>query len=208
MTEILPYPTLYDASQLADPVARFQRWLAEAKTRADILEPTAMTLATASATALPSARIVLLKEADAAGFVWYTNGESRKGTELRANPHAALCFHWMPMRKQVRVEGMVTPVPDEEADGYFAHRPRDSQIGAWASQQSRLLDTRATFEARIAEYTEKFSGAASVPRPPHWYGWRLVPERIEFWTERPYRLHDRELYLREEERWVMLRLYP
>ena len=199
---------LPDAPELiADPLARFHAWFAEAKEREDILEPTAMSLATATLEGLPSLRIVLLKEAAEDGFVWYTNAESRKGTELNANPHAALCFHWMPLRRQIRVEGPVVPVSEAESDAYFAGRARDSQIGAWASLQSRPLDTRETFEARIAEFEEKFAGK-DVPRPAVWHGWRLVPRRLEFWSERPYRLHERDIYTATYAGWALSHLYP
>ena len=203
----IPYPEPDAGSMLADPIARFGQWWQAAKDHGQILEPNAMTLALATPDGRPNARIVLLHKADADGFVFFTNSESRKGEMLKANPFAALCFHWMPMRKQVRVEGRAQQVSTEESDAYFASRRRESQIGAWASQQSRPLDARSTFEARIAEYTAKFEGQ-TVPRPPHWYGWRVVPEMIEFWTERPFRLHDREVYTTDAGQWNMHRLYP
>ncbi len=202
------FPQPDTGSLLEDPIARFHHWWAQAKAHPTITEPTAMTLATATADGLPSARIVLLKAADAQGFVWFTNAQSRKGEELRHNAHAALCFYWMPLRKQVRVEGRVVPTSDAESDAYFTSRPRDSQMGAWASLQSQPLETREIFEARIQEYETKFAGQ-DVPRPAHWHGWRLVPEKIEFWTERPFRLHDREVYTTQGNgQWAMHRLYP
>jgi pyridoxamine 5'-phosphate oxidase len=209
MSHAVPdFPTPDTGALLDDPIARFHHWWNEAKAHPQIPESTAMTLATATSSGAPSARIVLLKSADAEGFVWFTNAQSRKGNELQQNPQAALCFYWMPLRKQVRVEGRAVPTREAESDAYFNSRPRDSQIGAWASLQSQPLDTRATFETRIREYETKFSGQ-DVPRPPHWHGWRLVPEVIEFWTERPFRLHDREVYTASGNgTWAMHRLYP
>lgn len=180
---------------MEDPIARFNEWLALAKQTAVIKEPTAMTLATATPDGAPAARIVLLKESDANGFVFYGNMESRKFMELKANPRAALCFHWMPLERQVRVEGTVVPVSDDEADAYFNSRPRGRQLGAWASQQSRPLVNREELEARNAQFKKKFEGVA-VPRPPHWSGWRLTPLSIEFWINSDVRLHEREIYRR------------
>jgi pyridoxamine 5'-phosphate oxidase len=192
----------------SDPIARFSLWLAEAKQNPHILEPTAMTLATATPAGVPSARIVLLKDISEYGFTFFSNAESRKGNELATNPNVALCFHWMPMQRQVRVEGSVQSLSTHEVDAYYHSRPRDSQIGAWASQQSRPLSARSELEARITHYTEQFKGA-EVPRPTYWQGWRVVPSRIEFWTERPYRLHDREIYtIGETGAWETHRLYP
>jgi pyridoxamine 5'-phosphate oxidase len=188
-----------------EPIAPFRRWLDEAWQG----EPNAhaMTLATATPDGRPSARLVLLKGLDERGFVFYTNLESRKSTELFANPHAALCFLWKSLDRQVRVEGTAERVTDEDADIYFASRPRDSQIGAWASDQSRPLASRAELEGRIDEFERRF-GAAEVPRPPYWSGFRVVPQRIEFWQERPFRLHDRFLFIREGEAWRRERLFP
>ncbi|HEX6375211.1 MAG TPA: pyridoxamine 5'-phosphate oxidase [Allosphingosinicella sp.] len=189
-----------------DPHALFEKWLAEARL-AEPNDPTAMALATADAEGRPSVRMVLLKGHDPRGFVFYTNLDSRKGEELAANRRAALLFHWKSLRRQVRIEGPVEPVTDEEADSYFATRARDSQLGAWASDQSRPLDARATFEARYAATRRRFEGGA-VPRPPRWAGWRVVPERIEFWTSRDHRLHERRLFTRDGDGWSEGLLYP
>jgi pyridoxamine 5'-phosphate oxidase len=166
-----------------------------------------MTLATTAPDGRPSARVVLLKGFDERGFVFYTNLESRKSTELFANPYAALCLLWKSMNRQVRVEGPVERVADDEADAYFASRPRDSQIGAWASDQSRPLESRAELERRVAAFFQR-DGAGTVPRPIYWSGFRVVPQRVEFWQERPFRLHDRLLFVREGEEWRRERLFP
>jgi pyridoxamine 5'-phosphate oxidase len=175
-----------------DPHAVFEEWLAEAQL-SEINDPTAMALATVDARGQPAVRMVLLKGHDARGFVFYTNTESRKGADLRASPRAALLFHWKSLRRQVRVEGPVEAVGADEADAYFATRSRDSQLGAWASDQSRPLDARTTFETRFQEMKARFEGA-EVPRPPHWSGYRVAPERIEFWNDRAHRLHERRLF--------------
>lgn len=192
----------------ADPIAQFRLWLAEAE-RTEPNDPNAVALATCTAAGRPSARMVLLKGVEPRGFVFYTNLESRKGQELLANPFAALCFHWKSLRHQVRVEGAVEAVTAEEADAYFASRPRDSRIGAWASQQSRPLAGRFELEKRIALFAAKYA-IGEVPRPAHWSGFRVVPERIEFWRDRPFRLHDRLVYQRDtaEAPWQTERLYP
>ena len=189
-----------------DPYALFEEWLAEAKL-SEPNDPTAMALATATPDGLPSVRMVLLKGQDARGFAFYTNLDSRKGRELAANPNAALLFHWKSLRRQVRVEGAVEAVGDDEADAYFASRARDSQLGAWASDQSRPLDARTTFEARFQEIGARFDGG-EVPRPPRWSGFRLRPERIEFWNDRAHRLHERRLFTRDGDGWTQTLLYP
>lgn len=191
----------------ADPHLLFEEWLAEARL-SEPNDPVAMALATADTEGRPSVRMVLMKGHDARGFVFYTNRQSRKGGDLAANSRAALLFHWKSLRRQVRVEGPVEPVAAAEADAYFATRGRDSQLGAWASDQSRPLDRRETFEARYQEMAARFE-AADVPRPPHWSGYRLMPERIEFWTDRAHRLHERRLFVRNEKGgWSESLLYP
>ena len=192
-----------------DPIDRFRALLAEAEAidRSLLPEPTAMMLATVGADGEPSLRVVLLKSVDGRGFVFYTNYESRKGRELLAHPKAALCFHWQPLERQVRIEGEAEPVAPEEADAYFATRARLSQIGAWASRQSRPLSNDAELDARVHEMEDRFAGGA-VPRPPHWSGFRVVPRRMEFWRNRAFRLHERLVYEREEGNWRVTRLYP
>ena len=189
-----------------DPLALFDAWYAEAKA-AEINDPDAMSVATATPEGRPSVRIVLLKGHGPEGFVFYTNADSRKGEELAANPQAALLFHWKALRRQVRVEGAVEEVSAAEADAYFATRGRDSQIGAWASEQSRPLDHRETFEARCDEVRSRFEGR-DVPRPSRWTGFRVKPERIEFWSDRPHRLHERRVFTRSEDGWSEGLLYP
>jgi len=191
----------------ADPHALFEEWLAEARL-SEPNDPTAMALATADDDGRPSVRMVLLKGHDGRGFVFYTNMRSRKGAELAANPRAGLLFHWKSLRRQVRIEGAVEPVSDEQADAYFSTRGRDSQLGAWASDQSQPLDARETFEARYRETRDRFEGGA-VPRPPHWSGYRVVPGRIEFWNDRAHRLHERRLFeLEPDGSWSEGLLYP
>jgi len=195
-----------DAVTAEDPVAQFAAWLAEAE-KSEPNDPTAVCLATATPDGRPSARMVLLKGVDARGFVFYTNLESRKGGELAANPQAAMCFHWKSLRRSVRVEGAVQAVSGEEADAYFASRPRGSRIGAWVSKQSRPLEGRYALEKAIAEYTVKF-GIGEIPRPDFWSGFRLVPDRIEFWRDMPFRLHERRVFHRAGEGWRLELLYP
>ena len=193
----------------ADPIARFAEVFAEAKQlpRECVPEPTAFALATVDQRGQPSVRIVLLKHVDARGFVFYTNFESRKGRELLASRRAAMCFHWQPLQIQIRVEGPVEPVTEAEADAYFATRSRDSQIGAWASIQSEPMASPGDLDARVAEMERRFAGQ-DVPRPPHWSGFRVVPERIEFWKNMPSRLHVRHLYVRANGEWEVTQLYP
>jgi pyridoxamine 5'-phosphate oxidase len=188
------------------PFDEFARWFAEAQAK-EPRDANAMTLATASARSAPSARMVLLKGVDERGFVFYGNLDSRKGEDLAGNPRAALCFHWKSLRRQVRVEGAVEGVSAAEADAYFATRPRESQIGAWASAQSRPVASRQALEERFAEAARRF-GDGPIPRPPRWSGWRVVPERIEFWHERPHRLHDRLVHIRDGEGWRSERIFP
>ncbi|HVE78953.1 MAG TPA: pyridoxamine 5'-phosphate oxidase [Gemmatimonadaceae bacterium] len=193
----------------ADPIQRFRALLAAAAAvpRERLAEPTAFCLATADTEGRPSARMLLLKDVDERGFVFYTNYESRKGRELLARPWAALCFHWQPLEVQVRVEGPVAVVDPGEADAYFASRARGSQISAWASRQSRPLAAPEELEARVGEFTRRFDGGP-VPRPPHWSGFRLAPARIEFWKNMPSRLHDRDLYERDGAEWRVEKLHP
>jgi pyridoxamine 5'-phosphate oxidase len=197
-----------DFAAADDPVRLFAAWL-EAATASEPRDPTAMTLATVDADGLPDARMVLLKGADEAGFVFFTNTESQKGRELAAHPVAALVFHWKSSNRQVRVRGPVERVSGEEADTYFASRAKQSQIGAWASKQSAPLESRLAFEKQVALYAAKYA-LGQVPRPPHWSGYRIVPLQIEFWQERPFRLHDRVVFKRAEPgaAWSKTRLYP
>jgi pyridoxamine 5'-phosphate oxidase len=193
-------------SKEIDPITLFQDWFAEAREK-EVGDPTAMALATADSRGVPSVRMVLLKEADARGFVFYTNVESRKGGELAANPRAALVFHWPAITRQVRVDGQVEQVSAAEADAYFATRARGSQIGAWASDQSRPLEGRFALERRVASFAARF-GIGTIPRPQYWTGYRVVPGSIEFWRQQAFRLHDRVRYVRDGTGWTVERLYP
>lgn len=194
------------AGQAPDPFDVFDAWFGEARA-AEINDPNAMTLATVDADGMPDARTVLLKGHDRSGFVFYTNLGSAKGRELAATPRAALLFHWKSLRRQVRIRGPVAPVAAEEAESYFASRPRGSQVGAWASDQSRPAADRAELERRVAEREAEFAGR-DVSRPPHWSGLRVTPLAIEFWRDGAFRLHDRFLYLPDGEGWRVARLFP
>lgn len=189
-----------------DPISLFKDWLADAE-RSEPNNPNAMTLATVTPDGAASARMVLLKGVDERGFTFYTNLGSGKAEHLSANPRAALCFYWKSLKRQVCVEGTVERVDDAEADAYFATRPRGAQIGAWASKQSQPMEGRFRLEARVAKYTARFH-VGTVPRPDFWSGFRVVPERIEFWREQPFRLHDRVVYHRDGGGWRKERLYP
>jgi pyridoxamine 5'-phosphate oxidase len=202
VTQAEPLPLLPEN----DPFALFAEWLAEAGKK-EPNDANAMTVSTVDADGLPDSRMVLLKEFDQRGFVFYTNTQSAKGVELNGQPKAALLFHWKSLRRQVRIRGAVEPVSDAEADAYFASRARHSQLGAWASDQSRPLPDRLALEKRVAEMGLKF-GLGKVPRPPHWSGYRVVPQVIEFWRDRPFRLHERLVYQRVGQSWGTQRLFP
>ncbi|MGE4219362.1 MAG: pyridoxamine 5'-phosphate oxidase [Alphaproteobacteria bacterium] len=194
------------AADLSDPVDLFAAWFAEAQDKETVL-PEAVALATADAAGRPSVRMVLLKGFDARGFVFYTNTESRKGRELAENTHAALLFHWKSLRRQVRIEGVAVPVAPEEADAYFATRDRGARIGAWASDQSRPMTGRFDLEKRVAVQTARFA-VGEVPRPPYWSGYRIVPDRFEFWSDGRFRLHERLVFERGSDGWQTSRLFP
>jgi pyridoxamine 5'-phosphate oxidase len=189
-----------------DPLEIFSAWLREAEAK-EPNDPTAVALATVGTDGMPSLRMVLMRGYDQRGFVFYTNYESRKGRQLLSQPKAALLFHWKSLRRQVRIEGPAEPVSEAEADAYFASRPRNNQIGAWASDQSRPLESRFALEKRVAKFAAKFA-VGSVPRPPHWSGFRVRHDWVEFWENRPFRLHDRLVYHREGEGWRTERLFP
>ncbi len=197
---------LYENDVTADPISQFARWFEDAKT-AGLVDHTAMTVATVSPEGKPAARILLLKDFDENGFVFYTNYESRKGQELCHNSHASLLFFWDKLARQIRIEGTTEKVSAAESDEYFAIRPRESQLGAWTSAQSQVLSSRAEFEAKLQAITEKYAGQ-TVPRPPHWGGYRLKPELVEFWQGRASRLHDRLLYRAQGAGWHLERLSP
>ncbi|MCB1494588.1 MAG: pyridoxamine 5'-phosphate oxidase [Bauldia sp.] len=195
-----------DLEQSADPISLFSEWFGEAEA-SEPNDPNAMALATVDEDGLPDVRMVLLKSFDADGFVFFTNYESAKGRELLANPKAALCFHWKSLRRSVRVRGPVSEVSKEEADAYFASRARGSRIGAWASKQSRPLESRFALEKAVAAFTARF-GVGEIPRPDYWSGFRIAPQQIEFWADRPFRLHDRIKFVRTADGWEKSRLYP
>jgi len=197
-----------DFAEASEPFDLFRAWLAEA-TKSEINDPNGMAVATADTGGLPNLRMVLMKEFDARGFVFYTNYESAKGRELLANPQAAGLFHWKSLRRQVRFRGSVEQVTAAEADAYFASRPRDARIGAWASQQSRPLESRFALEKAVVYHGARFA-VGEVPRPPYWSGFRIVPVEIEFWHDRPFRLHDRVVFRRADasQDWSRTRLYP
>ncbi|NJP10258.1 MAG: pyridoxamine 5'-phosphate oxidase [Leptolyngbyaceae cyanobacterium RU_5_1] len=197
---------LNEANVDPNPIQQFQHWFTQALD-ANIIEPNAMTLATASKKGVPSARIVLLKGVDERGFVFYTNYESRKGQELAENPQAVLVFWWDVLERQVRIEGTVEKVSDQETEDYFHSRPRTSQLGAWASNQSRIISNREVLEQYWEELTRQYQDQ-EIPRPPHWGGYRVVPHTIEFWQGRPSRLHDRLHYQLDNDNWLLKRLSP
>ena len=207
-TEFYTATQAKDFGDADDPLALFAAWMADAEAH-EPNDPNAMTLGTVDASGLPNVRMVLLKGVEDGKFIFYTNLESAKGQELEACPKAALCFHWKSLRRQIRLRGLIKQVGDTEADAYFASRSKGSRIGAWASRQSRTLESRFALEKAVAKFTAKY-GLGKVPRPPHWSGFQLNPQEIEFWHDRPFRLHDRIIFSRnsENEAWSKARLYP
>jgi pyridoxamine 5'-phosphate oxidase len=207
-TEFYNTPQAGEFGDAEDPFALFGDWMAEAEAH-EPNDPNAMALASVDASGLPNVRMVLLKGIHDGGFVFYTNLESAKGHELDANPKAALCFHWKSLRRQIRIRGLISLVGDEDADAYFASRSKGSRIGAWASQQSRPLESRFALEKAVAKFTAKY-GVGEVPRPPYWSGYSLNPNEIEFWHDRAFRLHERVVFRRgsENESWSKTKLYP
>lgn len=201
-----PLHLMTDDPLYREALERF-RQLFERAQQCGLREPSAVTLATVDSDLRPAARVVLLRNFDQRGFVFYTNSESAKGRQLAENPQAALCFYWDPLREQVRIEGAVEPVSADESDAYWKTRPRDSQISAWASPQSQPLENRQSLEDRFAEFERTFAGR-DVPRPEYWHGYRVIPQRIEFWQSRPARLHDRVLYEQQPDGWTVRLLYP
>ena len=198
--------TTGDFTEAGEPYRLFSQWLEDA-TASEPNDPNALALATVDADGLPDVRMVLLKGFDERGFVFYTNFESAKGREILGSMKAAMCFHWKTLRRQVRIRGPVEQVSDAEADEYYASRPRGSRIGAWASKQSRPLESRFALEKAVAEYTAKHA-IGDIPRPAHWSGFRIVPQSIEFWHDRPFRLHDRVVFTQNADSWDKTRLYP